>query len=189
MREACIQCAHLLLTSAETKGWEWCDLILELWQQHVQESSGSVGAGWFETWAGYDRVAVVKLGVNSGSGDDGSCFGIEVLRDTAKLTNMVISRFGHRWDLVRKGEVFVEYEAQISSRVSSDKWGLVDFGQLFTETSLQKFSLGGEDLQSTRTKFDLDHCQGDLYYNKGRECHLCRVAGNTVWSHVACEFP
>ena len=21
------------------------------------------------------------------------------------------------------------------------------------------------------------------------ECHLCRVAGNTVWSHVACEFP
>ena len=23
----------------------------------------------------------------------------------------------------------------------------------------------------------------------GRECHLCRVAGNTVWSHVACEFP
>jgi len=42
------------------------------------------------------RVAVVKLGVNSGSGDDGSCFGIEVLRDIAKLTNMVISRFGHR---------------------------------------------------------------------------------------------
>ena len=22
-----------------------------------------------------------------------------------------------------------------------------------------------------------------------RECHLCRVAGNTVWSHVACAFP
>ena len=25
--------------------------------------------------------------------------------------------------------------------------------------------------------------------NLSRECHLCRVAGNTVWSHVACEFP
>ena len=24
---------------------------------------------------------------------------------------------------------------------------------------------------------------------QGRECHLCQVAGNTVWSHVACEFP
>ena len=42
------------------------------------------------------RVAVVKLGVNSGSGDDGSCFGIEVWTDTAKLANVVIARFGDR---------------------------------------------------------------------------------------------
>jgi len=42
------------------------------------------------------RVAVVKLRVNSGSGDGGSCFGIEVWTDTAKLTNMVIARFGER---------------------------------------------------------------------------------------------
>ena len=39
------------------------------------------------------RVAVVKLGVNNGSGDGGSCFGIEVWTDTA---NMVIARFGDR---------------------------------------------------------------------------------------------
>ena len=36
------------------------------------------------------RVAVVELGVNNGSGDGGSCFGIEVWTDTAKLTDMVI---------------------------------------------------------------------------------------------------
>jgi len=42
------------------------------------------------------RVAVVELGVNSGSGDGGSCFGIEVRTDTAKLANMVIARFGDR---------------------------------------------------------------------------------------------
>ena len=42
------------------------------------------------------RVAVVKLGMNNGSGDGGSCFGIEVWTDTAKLTNMVIARFGDR---------------------------------------------------------------------------------------------
>jgi len=42
------------------------------------------------------RVAVVKLGVNNGSGDGGSCFGIEVWTDTAKLVNMVITRFGDR---------------------------------------------------------------------------------------------
>ena len=39
------------------------------------------------------RVAVVELGVNKGSG---SCFGIEVWTDTAKLTDMVIARFGDR---------------------------------------------------------------------------------------------
>jgi len=42
------------------------------------------------------RVAVVKLGVNNGSGDGGGSFGIEVWTDTAKLTDMVIARFGDR---------------------------------------------------------------------------------------------
>jgi len=42
------------------------------------------------------RAAVVKLGVNNGSDDGGSCFGIEVWTDTAKLTNMLIARFGDR---------------------------------------------------------------------------------------------
>jgi len=42
------------------------------------------------------RVTVVELGVNSESGDGGSCFGIKVWTDTAKLTDMVIARFGDR---------------------------------------------------------------------------------------------
>jgi len=42
------------------------------------------------------RVAVVKPGVNNGSGNGGSFIGIEVQTDTVKLTNMVIARFGDR---------------------------------------------------------------------------------------------
>ena len=42
------------------------------------------------------RVAVVKLVVSNISGDGGSCFGIEVWTDTAKLAKMVIARFGDR---------------------------------------------------------------------------------------------
>ena len=38
--------------------------------------------------------------------------------DTAKLTDIVIARLGDRWDLVRKSEVFIKYEAEVSSRVS-----------------------------------------------------------------------
>jgi len=34
------------------------------------------------------RVVVVKFGVNNGSGDGGSYFGIEVWTDTAKLTRI-----------------------------------------------------------------------------------------------------
>jgi len=41
-------------------------------------------------------VAVVNLGVCNGSGDGGSCFGIEVCTDTGELANMVIARFGDR---------------------------------------------------------------------------------------------
>ena len=28
-----------------------------------------------------------------------------------------------------------------------------------------------------------------LWLGYRRKCHLCRVAGNTVWSYMACEFP
>ena len=42
------------------------------------------------------RVAVVELVVNNGSADGGNRFGIEVWTDTAKLTDMVIARFGDR---------------------------------------------------------------------------------------------
>ena len=44
---------------SQTVGWEWCDWIWELWQQHVQESSGSVGAGWSDTWAGCDKESCI----------------------------------------------------------------------------------------------------------------------------------
>jgi len=42
------------------------------------------------------RVSVVELGVNNGSGDGGSCFGIDIWTDTAKLKNVVIASFGDR---------------------------------------------------------------------------------------------
>ena len=43
----------------------------------------------------------------------------------------------------RKSEVFIKYEAKVSSRVGGGERGVVDFGKLFTETNEQKFSLGG----------------------------------------------
>ena len=39
--------------------------------------------------------------------------------------------------------MFIKYEAEVSSRMRGCKSGVVDFGNLFTETDEQKFSLGG----------------------------------------------
>ena len=57
---------------------------------------------------------------------------------------LVIARFGDRWDLVRKSDMLIKRETEVSSRVSGVYWGVVDFGKLFTETNEQKFSLDGE---------------------------------------------
>ena len=65
----------------------------------MQESSGSVFLEPGDLRHGQiviKRVAVVKLGVNSESGDGGSCFGVKVWTDTVKLTNVVKARFGDR---------------------------------------------------------------------------------------------
>ena len=56
----------------------------------MQASSGSVELGDLRLGqVVIKRVAVVKHGVNNGSGDGGSGFGVEVWTDTAKLTKMV----------------------------------------------------------------------------------------------------
>ena len=39
--------------------------------------------------------------------------------------------------------MFIRYEAEVSSRVSGSKCGVVGFGKLFIETNEQKFNLGG----------------------------------------------
>ena len=53
----------------------------------MQKSSVSVGAG---------RLGQVVIESCSSQAWGGSCFGIEVWTDTAKLTDMVIARLGDR---------------------------------------------------------------------------------------------
>ena len=57
-----------------------------------------------ETRAGCDRVAVVELGMNNGSGNCWGCFGVKVWSDIAKFTNAVVAGFGERWDLIGENE-------------------------------------------------------------------------------------
>jgi len=62
------------------------------------------------------RVTVVKLGVYDGSG---SCFGgvkVKVGTDTVESTNVMVAGFRQCRYLIRKGKMFVKYEAKVASR-------------------------------------------------------------------------
>ena len=61
------------------------------------------------------RVAVVKLG-------GGNCFcdvKVKVWMDTAESMNVMIAGFRQCRDLIRKGKMFVKYEAKVVSRLSN----------------------------------------------------------------------
>ena len=96
------------------------------------------------------RVAVLELGVNNGSGDGGGCFGIKVWTDTAKLADIVIARFGDRWDLIGKSAVFIKYEAKVSSRVRGGErfWQVVYWDQW---AEIQSWTLGDPKCRPTLT--------------------------------------
>ena len=65
------------------------------------------------------RVTVVKLGVYNG-GAGGFCgVKVKVGTDTAESTNMMIAGFRQCRYLIRKGKMFVKYEAKVASRLSS----------------------------------------------------------------------
>jgi len=78
-----------------------------------------------------------------GGCNDTGCFGIKIRTDAAKLTNVRIARFRECRDLVRECEMFVEYEAKVTSRVSSVKRRVMYFSKLLFKSDDKKFSLGG----------------------------------------------
>ena len=65
------------------------------------------------------RVTVVKLGVNDGGG---YCFGVvkvKVGTDTAESTNVMVAELRQCRYLIRKGKMFVKYEAKVARRLGS----------------------------------------------------------------------
>ena len=57
--------------------------------------------------------------MNGGSCNEAGCSGIKKRTDATKLTNERIARFRQCRDLIRESEVFVKYEAKVTSRLSS----------------------------------------------------------------------
>ena len=81
--------------------------------------------------------------MNDGSCNEAGCFGIKKRTDATKLTNLRIARFRQCRDLIRENEVFVKYEAKVTSKVSSVERRVIYFCKLLFKPDEKKFSLGG----------------------------------------------
>jgi len=64
------------------------------------------------------RVTVVKLGVYNGGGNCFCGVKVKVGTDTAESTNVMVTGFRQCRYLIRKGKMFVKYEAKVARRLS-----------------------------------------------------------------------
>ena len=77
--------------------------------------------------------------MNDGDCNDTGCFGIKIRTDAAKLTNVKIARFRQCRDVIRESEMFVKYEAKVTSRVREKLCVLADC----CSSPIKKFNLEG----------------------------------------------
>ena len=76
---------------------------------------------------GYDIVTVVKFRVNYGCGNSAGCFEVKVWADTAKFTDVTVSRLRKCSDLIRECQVFVENKTKVASGVGCSERAVLYF--------------------------------------------------------------
>jgi len=93
-----------------------------------------------------ERVTVVKFRVNYGGGNAAGCFEVKVWANTAKFTNVIVTR--HRKcsdrkcsDLIRGGKVFIENKTKVASTVGCSERAVLYFTELLFKSNKKKFSL------------------------------------------------
>ena len=87
------------------------------WTIVEQVHSGCVEDDLFEI--SVQKVTVVRFGVHNGGGNCFCGMKVKVGTDTAESTNVMIAGFRQCRYLIRKGKMFVEYEAKVASRLNS----------------------------------------------------------------------
>jgi len=87
-----------------------------------------------------DRVIVIEFRVNNGGGNGAGCFEVEIWANTAKITNVIVSGFRKRSNLIREGKVFIKDKAKVASRVGCSERRVVYFRKLLFKTDKKKLS-------------------------------------------------
>jgi len=87
-----------------------------------------------------ERVTVVKFRVNYRGGNGAGCFEVEVWADTAKLTDVIVTRLRKCSDLIREGKVFIKNKTKVASRVGCSERAVLYFTELLFKSNKKKFS-------------------------------------------------
>ena len=74
-----------------------------------------------------ERVTVVKFRVNYRGGNGAGCFEVKVWADTAKFTDVIVTRLRKCSDLIRESKVFVKNKAKVVSRLGCVERGVNAF--------------------------------------------------------------
>ena len=98
-----------------------------------------------------ERVTVVKFRVNYEVGNGAGCFEVEVWADTAKFTDVIVTRLRKCSDLIREGKMFIKNKTKVAIRVGCSERAVLYFTELLFKSNKKKFSL--EKLRVRRLAF------------------------------------
>jgi len=87
-----------------------------------------------------ERVTVVKFRVNDGGGNGAGCFEVKVWADTAKFTDVIVTRLRKCSDLIREGKLFVQNKTKVASKVGCSERAVLYFTELLFKSNKKKFS-------------------------------------------------
>jgi len=83
-------------------------------------------------------TTTTTIRVNNRCDNSTGSFEVKIGADTAKFTNVIITRLRERWYFVRESEMTVEDETKVLSWISGIEWAVVNFSELLLETDEQK---------------------------------------------------
>jgi len=107
-----------------------------------------------------ERVTVVKFRVNYGGGNGAGCFEVKVWTDTAKFTDVIVTRLRKCSDLIREGKVFVENKTKVASGVGCSERAVLYFTEFLFRSNKKKFSFRRVESEKISS-----HPRRDLLYS------------------------
>jgi len=88
----------------------------------------------------WDKAVTVKFRVNYGGGNGAGYFEVKVWADTAKFTDVIVTRLRKCSDVIREGKVFVENKTKVASGVGCSERAVLYFTELlFTSNKKTQF--------------------------------------------------